>query len=248
MPRLYEGANGVSRAVHSSTDQFVEIIAQLERLSLISMSELVVMVGNGHGVGALRIVRSMIEYAINALYLLKFPESRELFLGWHFVEQHKLLVAIERDGLGGKLDPEKVRESEEGFDRVKPLFLNKKGELRGSWCNLDLGSRARAAGLEFAYDLVNPKASKIVHGTISGLAQQFFTNSGGGPEFVSPPSLKECDMALQFGHFSELVMLDVLGELGNIKSNLSLDQLDKDYGYAWGTPDFPRAHLAEKDR
>lgn len=54
------------------------------------MWEVVTLVGNGMGHGAMKIVRGIIENAINADYIRRFPEQGENYMQWHWVELHKL--------------------------------------------------------------------------------------------------------------------------------------------------------------
>jgi hypothetical protein len=235
LPRLYESANSLAEAASWSGDQFQEAIAQLERLTMMAMSELIIMVGNGHGIGALRITRSMLEYGINAKYLLKEADAREQFLNWHFVEQHKLLNYMRRWGLDKNVDSERIKTSEEGYELVKHLFVkNDRGDLRGYWSDLDLGSRARAVGLEQIYEAVNPRATRIVHGTIGGLADQFSPMEEGKIRFITPPSLENCEMALHYGHLSELLVLEVLAEISGATPSPPLEVLSDDFDQAWG--------------
>ena len=56
--------------------------------------ELLVLAGNGYGIGALKILRGMYERVVTAWYLHANPEETQDFMDFYWVAQHKLARAV----------------------------------------------------------------------------------------------------------------------------------------------------------
>lgn len=228
-------ANSLSEDTYTNQDPFKRALVQLSALSTQAVTELIILVGNGHGIGALKITRTLLEYATNAVWLKDNPDERELFMEWHFVEQQYLLRYMRDHGIAIDLGPERLRRADEEFARVRPLFENRNGRVRSSWSRRTVRERAAASGLGQAYSLLYSQTSKVIHGTIGGLAQQLrLGEDGQRAAFVDPPSLDHCDLALRFGHMFALMVLRVLADVCEVDSNPPLNQLDEEFQYAWG--------------
>ena len=99
---------------------------QLNLLILVAtgMWEVVTLVGNGMGRGAMKIGRDTVENAINAEYLRRFPDQAEKYIKWRWVELHKLYVNMQdtsRYSLKG-FPSEKMASDEVESEHVKILF------------------------------------------------------------------------------------------------------------------------------
>src|SRR5712691_8366846 len=61
------------------------------RLAVEDFQEILLLAGNGSGVGALKILRGMYERTVHGRYLSQAPDSEvENFYDWHWVQKHKL--------------------------------------------------------------------------------------------------------------------------------------------------------------
>jgi hypothetical protein len=116
------------------------------------MWEVVTLVGNGMGHGAMKIVRGVVESAINAEYLRQFPDQVEKYMEWQWVKLHKLYVYMREtspDSLK-EIPPEKIASNEAEYQRVNDLYQYKMANPDGSertvrqetWCRDNLFQRA----------------------------------------------------------------------------------------------------------
>jgi hypothetical protein len=180
------------------------IILLLGRLCLEDFMEVMLLAGNGYGVGALKIVRGLYERAVTIAYLVENPGKIDDFVDYARVEQFKAVSAwVEanpKDAKGLKLIPG-VRAR---YDEVKERFRGKK-----TWSGIDFVSMARATGslgklLVEAY--YQPLAH--AHGTAQALVSRLEISEERGFEFVGDAQTEEADGALSLAH---KIMIYVLG-------------------------------------
>ncbi|MGD1104868.1 MAG: DUF5677 domain-containing protein, partial [Terriglobia bacterium] len=77
----------------STTEPTDRIVFFSGRLCLEDFMEILLLCGNGYGVGAMKILRGMYERAVTARYLHLHPEEEKAFLDFHLVSQHRLTKA-----------------------------------------------------------------------------------------------------------------------------------------------------------
>jgi hypothetical protein len=234
--RASDALDGILTNSYSDVEPLEKVILNLGILAGNAVMELVTLVGNGCGLGAMKIHRTLLETVINAEYLRLVPSDCDDYLDWIWVEQYKLLEYVRKHMADRLKDVSNISEIEAEFNKVRSRFERPNGRLRGSWCRLDLGSRAAKAGFQEPYALIHPMASGLIHGTISGLAMH---REGGGDDIRigTPPSLQFCEQALVGAHSCLLRIIDTLSNSLNTKSTPSLAELVKDYEYAWGKVD-----------
>jgi hypothetical protein len=234
MPRLTDSLNDLIGREHPNPEPYRIVILNLGILTAISMHELVTLVGNGFGQGAMKIARTVMETAINAEYLRQFPAECELYLNWHWVEQYKLLVYARQHApeLLPNLAVAEVERVEREFQVARVRYEKPNHELRSSWCSLDLGSRAVRTGFAEAFRLINPISSQLIHGTFGGLAR-YFDLTARDRRISIPPSMEYCAETLSGGHMCVLKMVETLAvTFGWVPCN-PVERLVEDYRYAW---------------
>lgn len=194
------------------SDDFVDrIIFLLGRRCFEDFMEILVLAGNGYGIGALKILRSMYEVAITALYIHATPAEAENFYDYYWVAQHKLAQAVAVTFGEGALPKDKVEETTKMYNQVKNKFLvttcKKCGskQVGYSWSKLDFVSMAKAAGSlgEFvvpAYYL----PLQHTHTTMRSILSRLEEVSPGELAFTGGAQRKEADDALKFGHLITL--------------------------------------------
>ncbi len=102
---------------------------------------------------------------------------------------------------------------EREFAQVRP-HGKPNGDLRGSWCSLDLGARAAKTDFTEAFRLINPISSQLIHGTFGGLAMHFDLTADEHRIFI-PPSMEYCAEALVGGHMCMLANVGTLADTFN---------------------------------
>jgi len=232
--RLQDALNGLTSAARDPIEPYQRVILNLAMLSGVAMVETCTLAGNGLGLGAMKPVRSMLEYGINAEYLRLVPESRDDYLLWHWVEHWKLLQYIKEHMPQAikDLDPDAVKRTEEEFDKVKPRFSRRDGSLRGSWCPQDLAARSAKTQFHEEYRLVYPMGSKLMHGTMGALGM-YFKPEEDEDRITVPPSIDWAGHALCGGHLCVLRMVHTMCDTFGVESTPSREELGNDFHAAW---------------
>lgn len=128
------------------------VVFLLGRLCVEDFMEILLLAGNGYGIGAQKIVRGMFERAVTARYLHLNPDETQRFLDYHWVQQHKLANAIQTTIGRDVLSAEILDDVRANFERVKNDFLVTaceqcgRTDLNYTWSRMDLVSMANATG------------------------------------------------------------------------------------------------------
>jgi hypothetical protein len=244
MPRLVDSMNSLLARGYASVDPIHKVTINLGILAATSLTETMTLVGNGLGHGAMKIARAMLECAINAEYLRRFPAELDDYMDWSKVENHKLLAYIKSDAphLLTKFPQAYFHEVERDFLAVRSRFefLTGKGKkkLRGSWCSVALDVRASKTEFHEAYRLIYPLGSKLTHATIGGMAMHADRHASSARVGV-PPSLMLCREALIPTHLCAVKIVETVSNVMAQQPSHSVASLAADYHYAWGTPAQP---------
>jgi len=112
------------------------------------MQDVVILIGNRRGAGAMKLARSMVEVAITALYLERNPPEVGIFLDFAHVFSLNYLQQSENDNPGSVAPQLRAQAEIEYNDTLGPSDLGK-GMIEVSWerkryvvFELDLATRA----------------------------------------------------------------------------------------------------------
>jgi len=226
----------------STTEPTDRIVFFSGRLCLEDFMEILLLCGNGYGVGAMKILRGMYERAVTARYLHLHPEEAKAFLDFHLVSQHRLTKAIE-DTMGKNILPkDKAQEVEINYQKVKAQFMvtacKKCGtkRLNHTWCKLDFVSMANAAGkigqsIVPAYYL----PMRHAHSTVAAILDRLEQPAGGGLAFDAGPQRVWARDALRAAHTVLLNILELQGEHFKLASlDAPLQKCVEDFRDIWG--------------
>jgi hypothetical protein len=234
-PRLVKSFNSLVDRPSTNLKRDQKVVFDLCLMAGIATEELVTLVGNGLGVGAMKIARNLLELSINAEYLRMNPTAVDDFVDWFWVEQHKWLAYAQQHDpeLLKTYSSQVVADTEREFARVRTRFQlpNNPTKIRGSWCAVDLGTRAVQTHMEVPYRLINPFGSQFLHGTPSSLLNHF--ESAREEQIAVPPSLKWCRQALCGGHCCLLGVIQTLEVMFDQEGVPCTDELVKDFQIAW---------------
>ena len=247
-PRFFEVGPRVLTAMHSVADReyaapepHQRAILNLSMLAGISLVEVVTLTVNGLGHGAMRIVRSLMETAINVEFFRLRPAEFEDYREWVHVERFKKVEFVREHlpQLFAQIEPETITAIEREMARVRPRFERVKydgtRELRRSWSALNLADRAVAAGFSETYKTINPLASSFVHETMSALIEHF--NAANDPHRVEvPPTLDWSTQTLSGAHDCMVRVVKTLSETFGIPSEPTVETLVREWHYAWTDP------------
>jgi hypothetical protein len=211
------------------------VIVNLGLLFGISVLEAITLAESGYGQGAMKITRTAMETAINAEFIRQYPAEFEQYVDWYTVEKYKELSYVKTymPDVLPSIDAASIKEIESEFQKIKPSFQKPNGELRSSWCNLNLADRAAKTGYADAYKLINPLSSVFIHATVGGLARHFDI-SDNETRISIPPSLKYCKEALSGIHICLCKMIETIAMTFDWKPAHSVESLAQDFNYAWG--------------
>lgn len=189
------------------------------RLCVEDFMEILLLCGNGYGVGALKILRGMYERVVTARCLHMHPEEADNFLDFHWVSQRKLARAIQATFGENVLAKEKLEEVEAKYNEVRERFMvtdckkcNTK-RLNYTWSKLDFVSMAHAAGS--IGSLIVPGyyiPTRQAHSTAGAILSRLKESETGGLEFDGTPQRDDADGALITAHNLLLNVIDLQKE------------------------------------
>ncbi len=224
-----------------SVEPVDRMIFYLGRLCTEEFNEILVLAGNGYGIGAFKLLRGMYERSVTAHHLHLHPELIDDFLEYYWVAQQKEVKAIVENFGAGVLDADLVKEVEDNFTRVKSRFMvtdcAKCGttRLNYTWSKLDVVSMAKA-GRVFGKFVVDAYYLPMRHGhSTVGAVSSRLMEAEGGIGFYGGPQRKEADEALKIAH--KLIALNLALQLEHFQLQALENPLQEcldDVKYAWG--------------
>lgn len=189
----------------------------LGRLCIEDFMEIMLLCGNGCGIGAMKILRGMYERAVTAFYLHSHPEETEDYLDYHWVASHKRLNVIEKDFGESKLHKDEKEELEREFLRVKDKYLitdcEKCGttKLNFTWSKLHFVAMALKTPLNKLIAPAYYEPMSHSHSTPYSFLNRLEL-AGEGITFKFDAQKEEADTALCFAHLILLSVLDLQEE------------------------------------
>jgi hypothetical protein len=226
---LYRTAELVFLRSMSSNKPADRVGFYLGRICVEEFSEILVLAGNGHGIGALKILRGMYERAVTSAYILANPDKAAAFLEYDKVNKHKAYEHAKKLGrYGPKLKRETIKRIEDDYQAVKPMFLTG-SRVRGSWTTLDTASLAQktGAGYEQLYLDAFYKPTLQLHTTAASIVGRLELTERGIMSFASGSTRKEAGHAIIMAQNLLLRVLDSqnthfkLGLDETLKSNVA---------------------------
>jgi hypothetical protein len=240
---LQNALNALITRAYKDVGTCERLILNFAMLVGVSLMEVVTLVGNGFGQGAMKIVRGLIENSINAEYLRQNPDRCKDYLDWHWIEQHKLLNWAKQYNppLFASISDDAKKLIEHSFQQIRPRFeytttRDNKRKMRDTWCELNLAERAFQTGFEETYRLVMPHANQILHGSIGGLGKHFDLEKD-EHRIAIPPADDWGGEALIAAHESTLKALETLSKTVNVEPEPCLQSLIEDFHFVWSKPD-----------
>jgi hypothetical protein len=171
----------------------------------------------------------MFETSVMAEYLRQVPEDIEDYIEYGHVSDFKKLQIYP-----DLLSPEKVREIQAEYARVKPRFENEKGRVRAQWSKHPISYMAEKIGRSQQYELPYSLAASIHHGNFEAMVAHL---SGDKSELdiEQPPSLKWVKQALLSGHVYLLQALDKINDSFRLGFDSQLQAASTAFHKAYGT-------------
>jgi hypothetical protein len=223
-------ANEMLSALPGQMNVEQAVIYVLVRMTTTGWVELLILMGNGAGLGAMKIARGMFETAVMAEYLRQVPAEIDDYLEYGRILQFKRVKVSP-----GVVSPERFAEFEVEFNRAKTRFQDQNGRTRNQWNKHPISYMAEKVGRKEQYELPYSLAASIHHGNFEALTAHL-SGDGSALEVESPPSLEWVNQALISGHTYLLQALDTLNDLLNLGFDDRLRLASKEFGKVWSNP------------
>jgi hypothetical protein len=191
------------------------------------LQELLILAGNGAGTGALKISRGMFESAVMAEYLRMNPSEADDYIQYGRVLMWKRIQQYP-DGF----TPEKIKEVEDEYNRVKLRFTNTKGVVRNQWNGKSISHMATAVGREKQYELPYSIAASMHHGNFEAMLSHIKGDEN-KLSIEELPSMKWVMQALISGHVYLLQALESLNECVQLGYNQRLEAANARFQTVW---------------
>ena len=218
------------------------VVFSLERAVYDDFGELLILAGNGMGLGATKILRSMYERLVTAMYVAKYPSEARRFCDHAAVEKGKIInrykdivpELLERDfkrdelaEIQQRFKDAKAREKEELCNRCNQPIT------RDAWTRVSLDTMARKVNGELlnAYVTCYLQPTFLTHATPTGLDFRVrFTESGPEYKLLSEP---EAHGAVLRAHFLILKLLRHLNDYFGLEMGPQIDARCVAFNAAW---------------
>jgi hypothetical protein len=155
------------------------VVFYLGRAAADDLGEVLILAGNGRGIGAYKILRGMYERIVTAAFIAKNPSEARIFLSHSFIEREKLWNRLKEilPGIKDERTPEQIKEFEdeckEAKAKLKASICNKCKQpiAQEQWTRVSLDTMAEQAdanlGVSYAYCYLLPTFHS--HATAFGL-------------------------------------------------------------------------------
>jgi hypothetical protein len=237
---LFETLNKVFIREMKSEEPADKVIFYLGRLAVEDLMEILLLCGNGYGIGGMKILRVLYERAVTLRYIAKNPKKAEDFLDYHHVHLGKLFNHARRIfGNDMKLSSEQIADIQSNYDamkeKYKEIFCAKCGStrIRMSWSELDILSMAREAELDNLYLQCYYEPLLQAHTTVSSLIYRLKWRGDYGLTFDEGAQHKKADLTLIAAHNLILYVIKVVNEYFKMGLDDEIEKCFEDFLLVW---------------
>ncbi len=224
------------------------IIFGLGRVCVEDFEQILNLCGNGFGIGALQMVRSLYERQITAAFISKYPDEVDAFTDYDtihtrkLVEQFKTVYKNDPEILNGIVSQEEQARIEDQFKAVKKRFMKTKceacdtKELMFSWHALDVGAMAgkgQQPALKDFYPYTYFLPLLMSHSTFKSVDARVVFRDDGSWSFESEGQRREIKKALVFAHHLLIHVFDLQNKHFKLGLDEDIARCEKDYLECW---------------
>jgi hypothetical protein len=223
-----ELANAMLGKMPPNLNRDQAVIYMLVRMAMTGWVELLLLVGNGAGPGAMKIARGMFESAVMAEYLRRNPSEIDDYWDYSYVLAHKRLKQFP-----GTVQPELIADIEKNYLSVRARF-ERNGRVRNQWNRHSIYEMAKAVGRLDQYELPYSIAASMHHGNFEALTAHLTGQDS--LDIEQPPSLAWVKQALVSGHVYLLQALDTLNDMFSLGFDSQLRSAGDEFKLVWSKP------------
>ena len=223
-----------------SSEPADRVVFYLGRLCVEDFNEILLLCGNGCGVGGLKILRGLYERCVTMGYIAKHDDEASTFLDYHSIHQGKMLNHLGNTFDIKRLFPEKkIERILKKYDEAKSAYeeyickkCNTK-RVRFSWSILDLLSMAREARLDQLYVQCYYEPTLQAHSTVSSLISRMKFIKKGHISFDEGPQREQATIALSAAHRLILYVIDIQNSYFKLRFEKLLEKCESDFCNVW---------------
>lgn len=224
------------------------IVLFLGRLCIEDFMEILLLCGNGYGVGGMKLLRGLYERAVTLGYIAKNPQKAEQFLEYHYVHRGKQFNHA-KSLLKKSLPSEMIEEIQDTYNKAKRKYQEvvcKKcgtSRTRFSWSELDLPSMAHKVGLERLYRECYYEPTLQAHATVSSLMTRMRISDNGQVAFDESAGHEWVDPTLVGAHNIILRVLDMENSYFKMGLEKEIQERSMDFKLVWDSETSERFKL-----
>jgi hypothetical protein len=217
------------------------VIFCLGRICTEDFMEILLLCGNGYGIGGMELLRGLYERAVTIGYIAKHPQKADQFLEYYYVHVGKQFNHAKRvlpmDKYLSKAQIEQIVGAYENTkEKYKEVVCKKCGTRRTrlSWSELDLLSMAREVGFDGLYRECYYEPTLQTHSTVASLAARMTIKEDGQLLFDEGAQRTHADLALIGAHNVLIRVLDLENDHFKMGLEREIQECEKDFMLVWG--------------
>ncbi len=226
------------------------VIFGLGRVCIEDFEEILNLCGNGFGIGAMQILRSMFERQVTAAFISKYRDEVDAFAKYDYVHTRKLVeqfkeIYEDAPDVLNRIVPEAERDKiEANFQAARKDFMRMKckkcktEELMHSWHRLDLPTMASKGQQPALKDFVPYQYSRslwMAHATFKSLEARVVEKGDGYFSFESDGQRNYIKEALVNAHHLLLMAFHLQIEHFSLGLDKDWEACEKDFLECWNT-------------
>lgn len=215
-----------------------KVVFYLGRLAIEDFMEILLLCGNGYGIGGMKLLRGLYERAVTLGYIAKNRDKADDFLDYHHVHLGRHLNHA-KQVFPDILSPELIAGIQSNYNTMKNKYeevICKKcniTRIRFSWSELDILSMARKAGLDKLYLQCYYEPTLQTHSTVSSLVYRLKLRDDGGLSFDEGAQHDKADLALIGAHNLILYVLKIVNEYFKMGLENEIEERFADFLLVW---------------
>lgn len=239
---LYETLSKIFIREMKSSEPADRVVFYLGRLAVEDFNEIILLCGNGYGIGGMKILRGLYERSVTLAYISENPDKAEDFLDyfnihqWKFLNHTRQTFSLDKLNLSNKEEAEIQGNYETAKERYREVLCEKCGNtrIRNSWSKLDTLSMARKTGLDLLYVPCFFHPTLQVHTTVASLCSRLKLRDDGGLSFIDGPQHEIADFSLQCTHHLILYIIDAVNDYFKMGLQEEIEDRFRDFQLIWG--------------
>jgi hypothetical protein len=212
---IHDALNRVFIRDMSAQGKPSDVVYALGRVWSEDYLEVLLLCGNGYGFAALKVLRGMFERLVTAKFLHLHPEETGNYLDYYWINEYRLMQAVERTMKPGVIPAERKRRAEERYEIVRQLYTipdcKKCGTTRvhHTWHRLDVVSMAHKVGLQDLIVSCYYVPTHHIHATVHGIVARTKSTDAGHLVFDGGAQPEEADRSILSAHALILYVLEL---------------------------------------